>query len=245
MVMESRSKLRLLLLQIRRSDSVRSEERRSFAAHAGLNESQIDVHNVFEEPRFGPEIVDGYDALFVGGASDASVLQPEHYPFVNEAESLLQWCVEKDFPVFASCFGFQLAVIALGGRIVRDEKDFEFGTIPIRLTAEASKDDLFRDVPDPFLAVSGHKEKALSLPDSCTLLARTDICAHSFRVDSKRFWAFQFHPELDRRRLIDRLSVYKDQYVQNDDDYQDVIRAFRETPDSNGIVRKFIDRVLL
>jgi GMP synthase (glutamine-hydrolysing) len=104
---------------------------------------------------------------------------------------------------------------------------------------------LFKDVPDGFPAVSVHKERAISLPEKCELLAYTAACKHSFKVINKPFWAFQFHPEVDRATLVERLTIFKDQYTEGDDHLDKVLLAAVETPDANGLVRKFVDRVLL
>lgn len=239
------NRLRILLLQIRDQPRVRQEEHASFIAYSGLQASQLDVLNVFDTPHFDAGVLEDYDALMVGGASEASVLQPETYPFVDPGIRLLQHCMDVNLPVFASCFGFQLAVLALGGRIILDKADFEMGTLPIRTTGLAADDPLFHDVPDGFRAVSVHKERATELPDSCTLLAYTEACPHAFRVSGKPFWAFQFHPELDRATLVERLTIFKSQYTEGDDHLENVLSSTVETPDSNGLVKKFVDRVLL
>lgn len=240
-----RSELRILLLQIRDREHVRLEERRSFARQAGLEPEQIDVLNVFDTPRFPPDVASGYDALFVGGASEASVLEPDAYPFVPFGCDLLWRAREAGQPVFASCFGFQLAVIAFGGRIVRDDSDFEMGTLPIRLSPEARDDPILRDMPDGFLAVSVHRERAVGTPPGCVQLARTERCCHVFRVAGKPFWAFQFHPEVDRDTLVERLTFFKEQYTEGDDHLERVLAAARETPEANRLVTRFVDRVLL
>ena len=205
-----RSDLRVLLLQIRDHERVRREEHLSFAHQARLEPAQIDVLNVFDSPRFSATAAESYDALFVGGASEASVLEPETYGFVPDCCELLCHARESGQPVFASCFGFQLAVIAFGGTIVRDVSDFEMGTVPIRLAEEALRDPILRDTPDGFLAVSVHRERAHAAPQDCITLAYTDACCHVFRVSGKPFWAFQFHPEVDRATLIERLTVFRD-----------------------------------
>jgi len=105
------------LLQIRDETRVRQEEYDSFVNYSGLSKEQIDILNVFDTPNFLPKIIDKYDALFVGGASEASVLEPDKYKFVKSGEELLLYCIDKEIPVFASCFGFQLAVTALGGDV--------------------------------------------------------------------------------------------------------------------------------
>jgi GMP synthase (glutamine-hydrolysing) len=237
--------LHVLLLQIRREERVRREEHESFSAYTGLALDQIEILDVFDRPTFPPDVADDYDALFIGGASEASVLEPDRYAFVGPAIELLLHCIERGHPVFASCFGFQLSVLALGGDIIRDERDFEMGTLPIRLCEASRRDPLFRDVPDGFPAVAVHKERARSTPSGCETLAFTDCCCHAFRVTGKPFWAFQFHPEVDRKRLVERLTVFKEQYTEGDDHLDEVLSSACETPESNALPRKFVERVLL
>jgi GMP synthase (glutamine-hydrolysing) len=244
-MMRQRSELRILLLQIRDEPRVRREEHASFAGQAKLAPEQIDVLNAFDTPRFPADAADDYDALFVGGASEASVLEPETYEFVPYGCALLRHARDSGQPVFASCFGFQLAVIAFGGRIIRDARDFEMGTLPIRLAEEAASDPILRDTPDGFLAVSVHRERSLEAPEGCLTLAYTEACCHIFRVPGKPFWAFQFHPEVDRATLIERLTVFKEKYTDDDHHLKQVLDGASETPESNRLVTKFVDRVLL
>jgi len=235
---------RILLMQIRDQARVREEEYESFLTYSGLESSQLDVLNVFDIPDFGPEVLEGYDALFVGGASEASVLEPHNYPFVMPGVALLRYCIEASVPVFASCFGFQLAVLALGGTIVRDDADYEMGSPPISLTPAAAEDILFRDTPDQFPAISVHMERAPELPENCELLAYTEACPHAFKVHDKPFWAFQFHPEVDRKTLVERLTIYKAKYTDDDGQLDEVLESAQETPESNELLRKFVERVL-
>lgn len=235
---------RVLLVQIRQPGPVRREEVESFARHGGLDPDRIDVLNVFDVPAFPASVADGYDALLVGGASEASVLKPERFPFVAPIVDLLRACIDARRPVFASCFGYQAAVLGLGGAVLRDEVDFEMGTLPLSITPQARDDVLFSDAPDGLLAVSCHQERAEVAPPGCVPLALTAHCNHSFRVDGAPFWAFQFHPELDRQTFVDRLGVFRDQYTETDDHYVKTVARFQETPDSNALMRKFVERVL-
>lgn len=239
------TKLRVLLLSIRDEKTTRDEEHRSFALYSGLMQEQVDVLNVFTEPDFVPDVILDYDALFIGGASEASVLEPDTYPFVRAGQQLIKFCICRSVPVFASCFGFQLTVLALDGEILRDKSDFEMGTLPISLTRKSRSDPLFHDTPDGFLAVSVHQEKALVTPPGCDLIAQTDECVHVFRVRNKPFWAFQFHPEVDKPTLVSRLTIFKERYTEDEDHLMEVLAAVRETPESNILLRKFVERVLL
>lgn len=242
---KDRSELKILLLQIRETEQVKREELESFARYSKLAVEQFDVLNVFDQPEFGPDVACGYDALFVGGASEANVMQPETYTFVPFAERLLLQCIEEDIPVFASCFGFQLAAQALGREIIDDKDNYEMGTIPISLTEHAASDLVFHGVSDDFLAVSVHQQKALSAPDGCIELAYTEICCHAFKVKDKPFWAFQFHPEVDRGILVERLTYYKEKYTDGDGHLAQVLENAQETPESNHLIGAFVDRVLL
>jgi GMP synthase (glutamine-hydrolysing) len=231
-------------MQIRHSPEVRQEERDSFLRYCGLQPEQLDCLDVFATPQFGPEVLQGYDALLVGGASEASVLEPINYPAVPYCIDLLKHCIAADFPVFASCFGFQLAVLALGGEIIRDEQDFEMGSLPISLRQTAAEDDLFRDTPDGFHAIAVHRERSVHCPPGAVELAYTEPCCHAFRVIDKRFWACQFHPEVDRATLVSRLSVYRESYTRDRAHLDSVLANAVETPESNALMRKFVDRII-
>ena len=237
--------LRVLLLQIREDPVVTKEEQESFVLHSGLSLAQFSIHNTFDNPDFGPEILEGFDALFVGGASSASVLKPDEYPFIDSCKNLLSHCAESSFPTFASCFGFQAAVLAFGGEIIRDEEVYEMGTVSISLTGAASTDPLFKYLSGDFYAISVHKEKAIKLPENCLLLGETELCCQAFRVIDRPFWCFQFHPELNRPCLVERLGVYKDQYTDGENQYQEVINALKEVPESNSLVRLFVEKILI
>jgi GMP synthase (glutamine-hydrolysing) len=199
--------MKLLLLQIRHEASVRREEYESFLRYCRLAPEELDILNVFDTPVFGPDALEGYDALLVGGASEASVLEPDNYPAVPYCIELLRHSIDVDFPVFASCFGFQLAVLALGGEIIRDESGFEMGSVPISLRDAARDDLLFRDVPDGFQAISVHRERSVHCP-------------------------------------ISRLTIFREKYTDGDDHLDEVLNSAVETPESNALMGKFVDRVL-
>jgi GMP synthase (glutamine-hydrolysing) len=242
---KERSRLKTLLLQIRHDEQVKKEEHDSFIKYSGLMPQQIDVLNVYENPDFNLNAVDDYDALFVGGTSNANVLEPQKYSFVSQCQDMMKYCLDKNIPVFASCFGFQLAVLALNGEIIHKEKDFEMGILPMKLSPAAIEDTLYKDTPNNFKAITVHQQLALKAPPQSTLLAYTDQCCHSFKVKERLFWAFQFHPEVDKQVLIDRLTLYKNKYTNDDGHLARILSNAQETPESNLLVQKFVDRVLL
>ncbi len=242
---KKRDELRLLLLQNRENEFIRRDEQRVFAYHCGIKRSQIDILNVFDSPDYPLDILDQYDALLVGGASEVSVSEPEKYPFLVREKELLLSAAEKNIPVFASCFGFQLAVLAFGGEIIKDTQEYEMGTIPVRRTEASNNDPLFQGIPSQFLVVSVHQEKALSVPDNCELLAFTDACCHAFRVKEKPFWAFQFHPEINLETLVSWLTIYSEKYTEDKEHLHRTIEKFTDTPDAHHLLKNFTENVLL
>jgi GMP synthase (glutamine-hydrolysing) len=241
-----RSQLRILYLQIRQDSLTRAEELQEFVVYSGLERSQFTTLNVFDTPHFLPDFAAQYDALFVGGSSDASVLDPQRYPFVQSARDLMGYCEAQSIPVFASCFGFQLAVEALGGKVILDPERMEMGVYPIQLSTVAREDLLFHDSPNGFMIISGHKERALTLPTQTVCLASTVQCPyHAFKVNDRPFYGFQFHPELNPQDLASRIQRYKARYLENDAHLERILAALCETPESNQLISKFVDRILL
>ncbi len=243
-----RQNLKILLMQIRDDEVTQQEELNAFIRFAKLDESQFDILNVFKTPNFDESIFSTqYHALFIGGSSDASVLKPEKYPFVASCRRLISYCYQQSIPVFASCFGFQIAVMELGGQVSLDRDNMEMGIYPVELTAKAKEDLLFYDTPDPFYAVSGHQERAINLPENVTLLASSKRCPyHAIKFNEKPFYAFQFHPEVNRQDLINRITRYANRYLNSQDELQQIIaKAQYETDESSLLVEKFVDRVLL
>lgn len=243
--MKNINQLKVLLVQIREDRITREEELQSFAVFSGLSPSQFSVLNVFEQANFSTSIINSFDAVFVGGSSEASVLDPQRYKFVEDIQHLLLQCIKVKKPVFASCFGFQLAVLALGGEIIHDDIDFEMGTIEIALTDAAQRDCLFENLPQPFVAVSVHRDRAIKVPESCQVLAESNQCIHAFKVIGSPFWATQFHPELSKQILIQRLAQFADKYTNDECHFREIIDNVVETPDSNRLIGNFVDCILL
>ena len=119
------------------------------------------------------------------------------------------------------------------------------GSLPISLSVAAKDDPLYNDTSDRFLAITVHQQLALREPEGCELLAYTEKCCHSFRVKGKPFWAFQFHPEVDKTTMVERLTIYKQKYTDNDQHLDKILSSAQETPESNILVQKFVERILL
>jgi len=244
---KQRSDLKILLLQIREDEPTMLEEFYEFVQFSGLQEDQFTTLNTYQTALFEPDVINGFDALFVGGSSDATVLDIEEYNFILSCKRLLRHCHQVNIPVLASCFGFQVAVEEFGGKVILDKENMELGQYQVYLNEAGRNDPLLFDLPNPFWTISGHKERASILPEKCEVLAYSPLCPyHVIKFTDKPFYGFQFHPEVDREDLIIRVTRYQDRYLESREELQQIIDdSVNETTHANALVSKFIDRIIL
>jgi GMP synthase (glutamine-hydrolysing) len=204
--------MKIHLLQARRDDDpMRDHEQQCFADATGLGRDAFRFVNVVEGVPSMAEVV-ASDALMIGGAGHYSVTEPDE-PFFAPLNELLRNVVDERFPTFASCFGFQLLVSVLGGRVEQDPAGSEVGSFGVRLTEAGRRDELFGGLPGQFVAQMGHKDRATVMPAGVPNLAASERCAlQALRIPGAPIWATQFHPELDERTNRDRYLAYIDRY---------------------------------
>lgn len=236
---------RLLLLQARRKgDRARGEELESFAHRAGVEPEQLISHDLLAG---APTLSEAraHDGVLIGGAGDFYVSKrdlPSHHAFMDFLVDL----TESGLSVFASCFGYQYLVEALNGQIVHDPGNMEVGTYDLKLTDEGSSDPVFSVLPRTFRAQLGRKDRATLHPEGVPNLASSERCPfQALRVPNRPVWASQFHPELDgetnRRRYMNYLDGYSGSL--SEEDRRLALDRFSESPDTLGLLRRFIEVV--
>lgn len=232
----------ILLLQARHADdAARLEERTSFARMAGVDESCVIPFDLLTGV---PALADiqRYDALMVGGSGDYYVSKG-NLPNFQAILDVLAEVVAVGYPTFASCFGFQLLVRALGGEIVYDPDHMEVGTYELTLTEDGRSDDLFRYLPQTFRAQLGRKDRAARLPDGVLHLASSQNAPYqALRVPGKPIWATQFHPELTKETNQARFRRYMAGYasVTPAEELQKMFDQFDESPEANQLIGRFM-----
>lgn len=237
---------KLLLLQARRPDDpARQEERASFAARLQLPIDAIVPHDLLQGPP-SLALVQAHDAVLIGGAGEFDVSK-RNLPHFEATLQRLQQLVERGGPMFASCFGFQLLVQALGGEIIPDPANAEVGTFELHLTPEARQDELFSVLPPHFMAQLGHKERAKSMPPGVITLAYSDKVAYeAMRIPGKPIWATQFHPELTLEDNLLRFKRYLDIYkhVFSEAEIEQMLAAFQPSPETEKLLPRFLALIM-
>ncbi|MCB9678873.1 MAG: type 1 glutamine amidotransferase [Alphaproteobacteria bacterium] len=228
------------LLQARQAgDPVRHEERVSFAAQLGVPLDWVLPHDLLSEETTLATVTDGVDAVLVGGSGKFSVLDDEVWlpPFFDVLGAL----ADAQFPTFASCFGFQGMVLALGGEVEHDEPNAEVGTYELEPTEGAAGDPVFGALPSRFSAQLGHKDRATTFPSSAVLLARSVRCPYQALRVGEKVYATQFHPELTHEANRMRFERYLDDYsaVFGEERAQRMLEEFTPSPHSDALLARF------
>jgi len=234
--------LQFTLLQARNAgDPVRLEERAAFAERLGVDVSCIHPVDILTE-HLHLDLLENRDALLVGGAGEHSVVEPA--PGVQAMIEFLGETSEQGFPTFASCFGFQSIVLALGGDVIHDEDAAEVGSFFIDRLDAAIDDPVFGSLPERFVAQQGHKDRASRLPEAAVCLAKSELAPfQAIRIGTHPVYATQFHPELtrdsNRARFKRYLSDY--QHVFGRNKAQEMLDEFMPSPHASGLLGTFAD----
>jgi GMP synthase (glutamine-hydrolysing) len=233
--------MRYRLLQARiAGDPVRTEEQLAFAARLELHPSAVEPFDLLSEEINLETVTEGVDAVLVGGSGAYSVLHDEVW--LRQFIDVMGAIADTGFPTFASCFGFQAMVLALGGDIGSDEDGAEVGSFDVFLADAGFTDPLFSDLPVRFVAQQGHKDHALSIPTQTVNLARSECCAYqAIRVVDKPVYATQFHAELTRDDNLTRFQRYFEMYssAYGASQARRMLNDFRPSPEANGLLRRF------
>lgn len=236
---------RLLLLQARTEDDpMREHERLCFVQSTGLPDDRVVAWDLLAGPPSLTEVL-AYEALTVGGSGDFYVSKAD-LPHHARVLDLLRAVIDEGHPTFASCFGYQLMIVALGGTIIYDPDHTEVGTFELTLTEAGQNDPLFQTLPPNFSAQLGHKDRTLTPPEGIPNLASSTSCPYqALRIPDRPIWATQFHPELDRTTNLDRFEHYLSGYAQrmSEEEIAKSKAAFRESQSASTLLRCFLTLV--
>ena len=222
---------------------MRAHEFECFLERTSLADQQIVPFNLVEPLAWSS--LDEFDALMIGG-SGAFYVSKKNLPSHEAVLDLMRELTSRGKPTFAACFGYQLLVEALGGKIIHDPDNTEVGTFDLQLTEAGKADPLFGQLPGIFSAQQGHKDQASCLPDGIENLASSERAVNQgLRVDHLPIWGAQFHPELTRESNIDRYNAYVESYAPDlSEAERDIERAkFTESEEAGRLLHSFLELV--
>ena len=155
-----------------------------------------------------------YDGLIVTGSSlhayDTEFAVTNQIALVAEAG-------ETGMPIFGSCWGLQIAVMAAGGEVEYNPRGREVGIARKIVPNEAGRaHPIFSLKNAAFDAPCIHYDEVTRLPDSAVLLAsnaHSKVQAALIPVGQSTVWAVQYHPEFDLEQLLQLYRLYGENMV--------------------------------
>jgi GMP synthase (glutamine-hydrolysing) len=221
---------------------MREQEVGCFARALGCATSQIRVQDLLSGVPSRRQL-DAVDMVLLGGSGDYSVAEGGDW-FEVAMESMRE-LYDLHKPTFASCWGFQAMARAMGGEVVTDISRAELGTLSVFLTPDGKQDAVFQGLGDTFLAQMGHQDIVDRLPDDAIRLASTDrVENQAFRFAGKPIYCTQFHPELNRKALLERVRAYP-QYIERISgiSLDEFTARSSDTPKSERLLSRFVRHV--
>jgi GMP synthase (glutamine-hydrolysing) len=242
--------LRVLLVQIRK-DAMKEHEYECIREKMGLEPQELHSFDIFER-LIKPADLEGYDALVLGGSGAYCVSEKEVPREIASIEMVVVVARERGMPILGICFGHHLLAEAFGGRVEQDCERQEVGTFLV--TRVGGEDDpLFCASPAAFLVQEGHKDHVTVLPPGAMLLASTHKSPNQvFTFPGEMIYGVQFHPELEKKDVLSRLTYYHDLYLSKkkqdatdagssqDTPFDAIVRNTQETPEASLLLRRFV-----
>lgn len=179
----------------------------------------------------------GFRAVVVTG-SPASVV--ERAPWMLAIEARLRELLAAQTPVLGICFGHQLLGQALGGRVARNPRGREIGTVRLELLRN---DPLLDASHDPFLANMTHLDSVVELPAGAEVLAQSALDPHAAVRFGPSAWGVQFHPEIDAEVMADYVRGRWDVIANEGLDAERIRAGIDEALGGRAVLSRFLSEV--
>ena len=118
-------------------------------------------------------------------------------------------------PLFGSCWGLQVAVVAAGGEVRANPRGREFGFARrIALTEAGRAHPMYAGKPDVFEAVTVHatRSRRCRAAGSSSRTTRWDCRRRRSAYGRGVFWGVQYHPEYDYNEIAAAAERYGERW---------------------------------
>lgn len=113
--------------------------------------------------------------------------------YAEDAPSIDPAIFDLGLPVLGFCYGHQITVVTLGGKVGHSEVG-EYGRATITRTAGAK---LFNSTPMEQTVWMSHRDAVSEVPEGFTVTASTDVCpVAAMECVERKIFTTQFHPEV-------------------------------------------------
>jgi len=171
---------------------------------------------------------------------------------------IMQLLFENHITTFGSCWGIQIAAVALNGTVELNPRGREVGIgRKVSLTAEGRDHPMFAGKKAVFEAFMSHSDEVTKVPSAAVVTAGNDhssVQAMSVRHGETESWFVQYHPEYDFRYFAGLIATRKErmtsmgffQTPEDIDTYVEELYALHDDPELKHIRWKYgIDEDML
>lgn len=186
----------------------------------GVESKIISPENVLEEIRkIGIKNVRGI--IFSGGPSSV---------YSKNAPTISPGIFNLNIPILGICYGFQLTVKILGGKVISGKK--EYG--PANLQMVNSRSSMVNGLPKQFTVWMSHGDEVIKLPLGFEVLGSSERVPFAFVENKKKkIFGLQFHPEVEHTEhgieiIRNFLSICSVDFQKEHIDKEKLIKGIRE-----------------
>ena len=179
-----------------------------------------------------PDLTDALAVIVTG--SPLSVT--ERAPWMERAAAALRDLVREEVPVLGICFGHQLLGHALGGRVERNPRGREMGSVEFT----ALEADPVVGGPGSWLVNSTHVDSVVELPPGACVVGSTALDPYAALRFGPLAWGVQFHPELDAEVMRQYIAARRPALLQENFDVESAERSVREAPAGAEVIERFL-----
>ena len=189
--------------------------------------------------------LDDYAGVLITGSpyslmADASAKTPVQIVLEQKLGTVCDEILERDIPTLGLCYGLQALTLRAGGSLTHEYPE-RISAPWITLTEAGLADPLLARAGQRFRAYSGHAEAVGRVPESMTVLARSELVPVQMARFGAHVYGTQFHPEITRRGSEVRIGIYGGTYF-DPAEHDEVLAECQDAYTDDTILRTFIDR---
>lgn len=141
-------------------------------------------------------------------------------PAVTRQLDFAETIFQSGIPLYGSCWGLQVAIVAAGGEVGPCANGLEFGiSRPIELTQRGVESPFFDGRSSNYTALCIHYDEVLKLPQNAIILAsnsHSPVQAVAFDYKKSSFFGVQYHPEFNSEQMALITSFLEEKLVRSD-----------------------------
>ena len=138
------------------------------------------------------------------------------YEINDHNNSQLNFCkkiIEKNKPIWGSCWGMQVIVTAMGGNVIKCETP-EFGlSKDIEIINSKLNNSIYKGKGKIFDAPAHHFDIIEKIPSGFEIVSKNSICIQSIYSSARNIFCTQYHSELPYDYIANLMIFWRNNYT--------------------------------